>query len=380
MFCGPKLDALSVLVVDDNKFMRTVVENLCKGLGLGDFAQAEDVQQALIVLRDRPIDLVITDWHMEPTEGLTFVKYMRNDPQSPNPYVPIIMLTGHGDRDRVCEARDAGVNMFMAKPISAKAMYERLIWMINHPLPFIRTSYYFGPDRRRKQVRVVFVTGAGETFCYSADLTEAIEPLEQPEIDSDMRDEEGEFARWAIKDQFHAITQRAFRKLEGLPQAVIAAIDGAATGAGFEMTLACDLRIMTDRARLSEISVPADVVSEWSCSRNLPKLVGQTIANELILTGRSVGAAEARDIGLVNRVVAPESLIDEAMTLDGHIARMPGLGARHAKELIQLNNQDDRPTEHYKAELERVMEIIRGGDSAGGIRALVETRPTDQVE
>lgn len=233
---------------------------------------------------------------------------------------------------------------------------------------------------RHRQVRVVLVTGAGETFCYSADLTEAIEPLEQPEIDSDMRDEEGEFARWAIKDQFHAITQRAFRKLEGLPQAVIAAIDGAAIGAGFEMTLACDLRIMTDRARLSEISVPADVVSEWSCSRNLPKLVGQTIANELILTGRSVGAAEARDIGLVNRVVAPESLMDEAMTLAGHIARMPGLGARHAKELIQLNNQDDRPTGHYKAELERVMEIIRGGDSAEGIRALVETRPTDQVE
>ena len=140
---------------------------------------------------------------------------------------------------------------------------------------------------RHRQVRVVVVTGAGETFCSSADLTEAIEPLEQPEIDSGMRDEDGEFARWAIKDQFHAITQRAFRKLEGLPQAVIAAIDGAAIGAGFEMTLACDLRIMTDRARLSEISVPAGVVSEWSCSRNLPKLVGQTIANELILTGRS---------------------------------------------------------------------------------------------
>ena len=100
----------------------------------------------------------------------------------------------------------------------------------------------------------------------------------------------------------------------------------------------------------------------------------------MILTGRSVGAAEARDIGLVNRVVAPESLIDEAMTLAGHIARMPGLGARHAKELIQLTNQDDRPTGHYKAELERVMEIIRGGDSAEGIRALVETRSTDQVE
>ncbi|MCR9062296.1 MAG: response regulator, partial [Rhodobacteraceae bacterium] len=94
MFGGPKLQALSVLVVDDNKFMRTVVENLCKGLGLGDFSQAESVEEALNILRERPIDLVVTDWHMEPMDGLTFVKYLRNDPQSPNPYVPIIMLTG----------------------------------------------------------------------------------------------------------------------------------------------------------------------------------------------------------------------------------------------------------------------------------------------
>ena len=89
---------------------------------------------------------------MEPTDGLEFVKFLRNDEKSPNPYVPIIMLTGHGDRDRVCEARDAGINMFMAKPVSAKALYERLVWMINHPLPFIRTAEYFGPDRRRKDM------------------------------------------------------------------------------------------------------------------------------------------------------------------------------------------------------------------------------------
>lgn len=152
MFGGLKLQALSVLVVDDNKFMRTVVENLCKGLGLGDFRQAETVDQGLAAMRDNTIDLVITDWHMEPTDGLEFVHYLRNDPKSPNPYVPIIMLTGHGDRDRVCEARDAGVNMFMAKPISAKAMYDRLVWMVNHPLPFLRTRNYFGPDRRRKDI------------------------------------------------------------------------------------------------------------------------------------------------------------------------------------------------------------------------------------
>lgn len=141
-----------MLAVDDNKFMRTVVENICRGLGIVKFAQADNVDLARVILRRDPIDLVITDWHMEPTDGLQFVKFLRNDPKSPNPYVPVIMLTGHGDRERVCEARDAGVNMFMAKPISAKALYERLVWMINHPLPFIRTNEYFGPDRRRQDI------------------------------------------------------------------------------------------------------------------------------------------------------------------------------------------------------------------------------------
>ena len=146
-----------------------------------------------------------------------------------------------------------------------------------------------------------------------------------------------------INDHFHVIAQRALRKLEELPQPVIAAIDGAAVGAGFEMTLACDLRIMTDRARVSEIAVPAGFVSEWSCPRNLPKLVGQTLANELILTGRFVEAAEAKAIGLVNRVVAPENLMDEAMTLAGQIARMPGsLGAR-SRERAHPAEQSGRP-------------------------------------
>lgn len=233
---------------------------------------------------------------------------------------------------------------------------------------------------RHKTVRVVVITGAGETFCSGGDLKEETLPLERPEDDLGIRGEYGELAQWMINDHFHVIAQRALRKLEELPQPVIAAIDGAAVGAGFEMTLACDLRIMTDRARVSEIAVPAGFVSEWSCPRNLPKLVGMTLANELILTGRFVGAAEAKDIGLVNRVVAPENLLDDAMTMASQIARMPYLGVRYAKELLQLYNQDNRTTENYKAELDRVMEIIRTEDSAEGIRALLERRPPRWAE
>jgi enoyl-CoA hydratase len=233
---------------------------------------------------------------------------------------------------------------------------------------------------RHKQVRVVVIVGAGETFCSGGDLKEETLPLERPEDDLGIRGEYGELAQWMINDHFHVIAQRALRKLEDLPQPVIAAIDGAAVGAGFEMTLACDLRIMTDRARVSEIAVPAGFVSEWSCPRNLPKLVGLTLANELILTGRFVGAAEAKEIGLINRVVAPENLMDEAMAMASQIARMPYLGVRYAKELLQLYNQDNRTPENYRAELDRVMEIIRTEDSAEGIRALLERRPPRWAE
>lgn len=233
---------------------------------------------------------------------------------------------------------------------------------------------------RHKPVRVVVIVGAGETFCSGGDLKEETLPLERPEDDLGIRGEYGELAQWMINDHFHVIAQRALRKLEELPQPVIAAIDGAAVGAGFEMTLACDLRIMTDRARVSEIAVPAGFVSEWSCPRNLPKLVGLTLANELILTGRFVGADEAKQIGLVNRVVPPEKLMEEAMALAGQIARMPYLGVRYAKELIRLYNQENRTPENYKAELDRVMEIIRTEDSAEGIRALLERRPARWAE
>ncbi len=228
---------------------------------------------------------------------------------------------------------------------------------------------------RHSTVRVVVITGAGETFCSGGDLKEETLPLERPEDELGLRGEYGELAAWMFNDHFHLIAQRALRKLELLPQPVIAAIDGAAVGAGFEMAIACDLRVMTDRAKLSEIAVPAGFVSEWSCARNLPKLIGLTLANELILTGRFVDGEEAARIGLVNRVVPPDQLMQETMTLATRLARMPYLGVRYAKEALRMYNQDNRTTENFDRELERVLEIVRSEDSAEGIRALLDKRP-----
>ena len=146
------LDNVNVLVLDDNRHMRTLVESILHALGVGLVCQAADAAQAFKELQHFQADVIIVDWHMEPLDGLDFVRLVRTAKDSPNPYVPIIMLSGYTEYRRVTEARDAGVNEFLAKPISAKALYQRFASIIDNPRPFIRTKSYFGPDRRRQNI------------------------------------------------------------------------------------------------------------------------------------------------------------------------------------------------------------------------------------
>lgn len=87
---------------------------------------------------------------MEPLDGLEFTRLIRTDKNSPNPMVPIILLTGHTEMSRVVEARDTGINEFLAKPISARGLYSRICMIIEDPRAFVRTDNYFGPDRRHQ--------------------------------------------------------------------------------------------------------------------------------------------------------------------------------------------------------------------------------------
>ena len=146
------LENVNVLVLDDNRHMRGLVESILHALGVKHVCQASDAAQAFKELQHFNADVIIVDWHMEPLDGLDFVRLVRTAKDSPNPYVPIIMLSGYTEYRRVTEARDAGVNEFLAKPISAKALYQRFSAIIDNPRPFIRTKSYFGPDRRRQNL------------------------------------------------------------------------------------------------------------------------------------------------------------------------------------------------------------------------------------
>ncbi len=144
------LENLNFLVVDDNKHMRSLVKTILHALGVKHSLDAADGADAFKELRHFSADIIICDWNMSPLDGMDFVRMVRTGKDSPNPFVPIIMLTGHTEMNRVVEARDAGVNEFLAKPISASSLYSRVRSIIERPRPFIRTNIYFGPDRRRR--------------------------------------------------------------------------------------------------------------------------------------------------------------------------------------------------------------------------------------
>ncbi len=140
---------LRFLVIDDNAHMRRILRTLLHGFGTREVYEAEDGAAGLEAYTHYSPDLVITDWAMPVFDGLELTQMIRQPDANTNPYVPIIMLTGHSEKKRVIGARDAGVTEFLAKPISAKGLYQRILNVVANPRPFIKTTSYFGPDRRR---------------------------------------------------------------------------------------------------------------------------------------------------------------------------------------------------------------------------------------
>ncbi|HYD26234.1 response regulator [Brevundimonas sp.] len=143
------LAAIQVLLIDDNPHMLTIASAVLKSAGIKKVLEARDGATGLQMLREHAVDLVIVDYNMFPLDGVEFTRLVRNSPDSANPYLPIIMMTGHSGKQRVYAARDAGVTEFLVKPITAKAVLDRIQSVIWKPRPFVRTDGYFGPDRRR---------------------------------------------------------------------------------------------------------------------------------------------------------------------------------------------------------------------------------------
>lgn len=140
-----ELDKLKILLVDDDSAMRNLVRDILRAFGVGQIKVASDGQEAYRKLRWYAPDMVILDWQMSPMTGLELLKHIRNDADSPNPYVPVVMLTAHTDFDRVIECRDAGATSFLAKPIAPETLYRRIVWVIEGR-QFAFPAVHFGPE------------------------------------------------------------------------------------------------------------------------------------------------------------------------------------------------------------------------------------------
>ncbi len=145
-----RFDLLSILVVDDNRHMQVLLNEILRAIGIRQIFIANDGAHGLQIMRNQPVDIIMTDLAMQPLDGIDFVRLLRNSPDSPNPMAPVIMITGHSTLRRVAEARDVGVNEFLSKPVTARGLLQRMSLVIDQPRAFIRTEDYFGPDRRRR--------------------------------------------------------------------------------------------------------------------------------------------------------------------------------------------------------------------------------------
>ena len=142
------LQQLHVLAVDDNAFMRAIVRNLLNTIGVKRVSEAGDGIAALDKIREDTPDVVVLDWEMPLLNGPELVRIVRSPGIFPTPDLPIIMLSAHGEQRRILELVKLGVNEFLCKPVSAKALFERLISILLKPRASVQLGKYYGPVPR----------------------------------------------------------------------------------------------------------------------------------------------------------------------------------------------------------------------------------------
>jgi len=141
---------VSALVVDDNRHMVAIVRSLLHALGIKQVLEAVDAAQAFEIFKESRVDFIVVDFHMRPLDGLDFVRLVRRAEDSPNPFLPIILLTAYTEKSRVMAARDAGITEILAKPVTARDLYAHILHIVERPRAFVRSRGFVGPDRRRR--------------------------------------------------------------------------------------------------------------------------------------------------------------------------------------------------------------------------------------
>ncbi|AGX45051.1 short-chain-enoyl-CoA hydratase [Clostridium saccharobutylicum] len=187
----------------------------------------------------------------------------------------------------------------------------------------------------RKDIYTVIITGAGEkSFVAGADITE-------------MKDKTAIEGREMAK-----LAQKVFSNIENMPQIVIAAVNGYALGGGCELSMACDIRLASTKAKFGQPEVGLGIIPGFAGTQRLPRLVGKGRAKELIFTTDMIDANEAYRIGLVNKIYEPNELIDKAKEMANKIMSKGTYAVSLAKSSINNGlNMDTESAYAFEADL-----------------------------
>ena len=148
------LDLFTVLIVDDNTYMRNLLRSIVQKLGAGKIltsAHGSEAIEFLKLIKSDPqkagvgnVDMALSNWEMSPVDGMMLLRWLRRHKESPDKFMPFVLVTGHADIDKVQEARDLGATEVLGKPYSVQSLIARLEVLIERPRQFVLTGEYFG--------------------------------------------------------------------------------------------------------------------------------------------------------------------------------------------------------------------------------------------
>ena len=224
----------------------------------------------------------------------------------------------------------------MNRPKRLNAMNEGLMNGMREAIESVKTD---------RDIRVLIITGAGRGFCSGADVKEMEERIRQAESRPELGLVSGNRAIFWRE----GFTHKMCLSLMSLEIPVIAAVNGPAVGGGCDIALMCDIRIASDRAIFGEFYVRRGILSDEGGIYLLPQAVGMSWACELLFTGDTIDAIQAERIGLVNRVVPHDELINSAKDLANRISERPPLAVQMAKRALywkQRNTEFERALQY----------------------------------
>jgi 2-(1,2-epoxy-1,2-dihydrophenyl)acetyl-CoA isomerase len=213
-----------------------------------------------------------------------------------------------------------------------------------------------------QDVRAVIITGAGKSFCAGADLRERFLPKIEQRKKGFLKDVTGEFS------ELGALALSRVRKV------TIAVINGVASGVGCTLALGCDIRMASATAKFSFPFLRVGILPEFGSTYYLPRLVGIGKACEVVFTGQTIDAEEAKEIGLVNRVVPLERLMEESYAMARKIAQMPPLALAISKRALYQGLRAPDLASQLQYEALALVHLLGTADHEEGVRSFLEKR------